>query len=145
MKKLTVIFTMILTLILVSLISCASSKTRDYSVWTYDEWNSVEESRIISIDNITLDGENFWKEIFLDNKNRPLKNCDCTIYVLFEERLDTEDDEEGLQRLEKYTEEELETSDKIGRIHVKTNKDGWLYVKGLPYDTCFIFRIGDGK
>lgn len=41
--------------------------------------------------------------------------------------------------------EELETSDKIGRIHAKTNKDGWLYIKGLPYDTCFIFAIDDGK
>lgn len=93
------------------------------------------------------DGENFWKDIILDDNKKPVKNCDCTIYVLFEERLASEDDDwdEGMQRLQKYTKEELETSDKIGRIRAKTNKDGWLYVKGLPYDTCFIFYINNGK
>ncbi|WP_191014195.1 hypothetical protein [Treponema zioleckii] len=129
-----------------SLISCAS-KPRDYSVISSKEWNSVKESRIISLENITLDGENFCKDIILDDNKKPVKNCDCTIYVLFEERLASEDDDwdEGMQRLQKYTKEELETSDKIGRIRAKTNKDGWLYVKGLPYDTCFIFYINNGK
>ena len=145
MKKLILILFLISTLVLFSLMSCALTKVRDYSVMTYDEWNSIEESRIISLDNITLDGENFWKNIYLDDKNRPLKNRECIIYVLFEERLETDDEEAGLQRLKKYSPEELETSDKIGRIHAKTNKDGWLYIKGLPYDTCFIIAIVSGK
>ncbi|MCR5272495.1 MAG: hypothetical protein K6E13_05885 [Lachnospiraceae bacterium] len=132
--------TLISIFVLFSLISCVSTKGRDYSVMTYEEWNSIKESRIISLDNITLDGENFWKDIYLDSKKKPFKNCDCTIYVLFEERLKEEGEE-----LRDYSEEELETSDKIGRIRAKTNKDGWLYIKGLPYDTCFIFRIDDGK
>ena len=136
MKKLILIF----ILISFSLFSCSLWKVRDYSVMTYDEYNSIKESRIISVDNITLDGENFWKDIILDEKKRPRKNCDFTIYVLFEERLKNEGEE-----LREYSEEELETSDKIGRIYAKTNKDGWIYIKGLPYDTCFIFRVGDGK
>lgn len=112
MKKLILIFTLIFSLAF-SLISCAS-KPRDWSVITPDEWNSVKESRIVSLENITLDGESFWKDIILDDNKKPLKNCDCTIYVLFEERLASEEDD-------------------------------WLYVKGLPYDTPFIFRIDDGK
>ena len=142
MKKL--IFITILISFSFSLISCA---TKDYTAISSKEWNSVKESRIISLENITLDGENFWKDKILDDNKKPVKNCDCTIYVLFEERLASEDDDwdEGMQRLQKYTKEELETSDKIGRIRAKTNKDGWLYVKGLPYDTCFIFYINNGK
>lgn len=99
-----------------------------------------KESRIISLDNITLDGENFWKDVFLNSKKRPLRNCDVWIYVLFDEWLKSEDEE-----LQEYSKEELDTSDRIGRIHAKTNRDGWLYVKGLPYDTCFIFCVNDGK
>ncbi len=129
MKKALMIF-----IASVLLFSC---KTMNYEV-SLDGWADVKESKILALDNITLDGERFIKFPFLDDNKKPLKNYKCTVYVLYFKP----ESEEALKAISK---EELETSDQIGRIRAIINKDGWLYINGTPQDACLIFHIDDGK
>lgn len=122
--------TLIIFIALVLFVSC---KTIDYN----DDTN-VKESKILELDNITLDGDSFIKFPFLDDNKKPLSKYKCTIYVLYF----MPESEEALQAIPK---EELETSDQIGRIRAVINKDGWLYIKGTPQDACLVFHIDDSK
>ncbi len=124
-------------ILLFALFLFVSCKTMNYEV-SLDGWAGVKESKIIELDNITLDGESFIKIPFLDDNKKPLKNYKCTVYVLYYTP-------ESYEAMKEISKEELETSDKIGRIRAVINKDGWLYIKGIPADTPLVFHIDDSK
>ena len=137
MKKIfAFLFVTLAAFVSLTIVSCASPKK--YEVMTQKEWNSIKESQIISLDNITLDSDSFIKIYLLDDRKKPIRNRECMIYIFFEKP-------ESEEALRDFPLDELETSDKIGRIHAKTNKDGWLYIKGTPYEASFILRFLDEK
>ncbi len=68
----------------------------------------IAESPILELTGITLDGTEWFKTrcVFEDTKE-PVKNCAALIFVILEDG-------------------------GIGKIHTKTDENGYIYIKNLP-------------
>ena len=126
--------TIFILIALLSLVSCATSRRPLPGGYTQDELQKVKESKILALENITLNGENEIKIQVGDDDNFILANRKCAIFIFLNGAPDNFEDCT-------IKAEDLEGRDDIGVIHLKTDKDGWIFVKNVPGDPCFILGI----
>lgn len=121
----------ILALICALFMSCA---TKVPSVYTNEELDSVKESKILRLENITLNGKNEIQVQLADDNGYAIANKNCKLFVFLDEDFE---DIAGLQ------ESDLAGRDDVGVIHIKTDSKGWIFVKNIPGSPNIIIETED--
>lgn len=117
--------TLFLLLVSILIFSCKTTEL---------DYNAIPDSEIVSLENVTLDGEHsICLHMFNEENHTELKNHIIKIIVFHDENLDYE-------IFENFNPDEADEGISYGLIYAKTDKHGWLKVQNISGYENFILE-----